>query len=72
MRERTDATEFDEVRVISLPPPTTAAVNRLLREEHGWHLLDVRVTERPGGGDASTGGVMVVYVLGHEAAGATG
>jgi hypothetical protein len=41
-----DGSDFDEVRVISLPPPQTAAVNRLLREEEGWHLLEARVTER--------------------------
>lgn len=54
---------FDELRVITLPPPQTAAVNRLLREEDGWRLLDVRVTERRV--DSGTE-VLVVYVLGHE------
>jgi hypothetical protein len=58
--------DFDELRVISLPPPQTAAVNRLLREEHGWVVLDVRVTERPGG--AAGCETVVVYVMGHRAA----
>ncbi|MFN8232226.1 MAG: hypothetical protein U0V56_01665 [Actinomycetota bacterium] len=54
---------FDEIRVISLPPPITAAVNRLLQEEEGWRIVDARVTERrDSGGDI---GAMVVYVLGH-------
>jgi hypothetical protein len=54
---------LDEVRVITLPPPQTAAVNRLLREESGWKVLDVRVIERR----TSEGGAepWVVYVLGH-------
>lgn len=53
---------LDEVRVIELPPPQTAAVNRLLREETGWRLLETRVVERPGDDGAR---VSVVYVLGH-------
>lgn len=64
MSRRDGCTEFDEVRVISLPQPITAAVNRLLREERGWQLLDVRITDKPSDGNA---GVMVVYVLGHVA-----
>jgi hypothetical protein len=53
---------FDEVRVMTLPPPQTAAVNRLLREEEDWYLLDVRVTQHVAPEGAET---MVVYVLGH-------
>jgi hypothetical protein len=56
--------DLDEVRAITLPPPQTGAVNRLLREEAGWVLLEVRVTDR--GGDA--GGPTVTYVLGHRRA----
>jgi hypothetical protein len=41
-----NSSDFDEVRVISLPPPQTAAVNKLLLEETGWVLVDARVTER--------------------------
>ena len=52
--------EFDEVRAISLPPPQTAAVNRLLREESGWVLLDARVSQ-PGSEEP-----MVVYVVAHR------
>jgi hypothetical protein len=62
MRTDSDA-RFDEVRVITLPPPQTAAVNRLLREEQGWQLLDVRVTEQRDGSETET---LVVYVLGHR------
>ena len=54
---------FDEIRVISLPPPQTAAVNRLLREETGWRLLEVRVTEGPSPEGQPV--AVVVYVLGH-------
>jgi hypothetical protein len=56
---------FDEVRVISLPPPQTAAVNRLLREEEGWRMLEVRVVERRLSADGAIE-PYVVYVLGHE------
>ncbi|MDO8211984.1 hypothetical protein [Conexibacter sp. CPCC 206217] len=45
--------------MIVLPPPQTAAVNRLLREERGWRLLEVKVAEGAGGA------LQVVYVLGH-------
>lgn len=57
------ALDLDEVRVIELPPPQTAAVNRLLREETGWRLLETRVVERPG---EAGNRVSVVYVLGHR------
>jgi hypothetical protein len=64
--------ELDEVRVITLPPPQTAAVNRLLREEKGWCVLDARVTERkvlgPQGLETEQ---LVVYVMGHRGPGAT-
>jgi hypothetical protein len=53
---------YDEVRVITLPPPQTAAVNRLLREEEGWRLLEARVTERKVDDHAEP---LVVYVLAH-------
>jgi hypothetical protein len=59
---------YDEIRVISLPPPQTAAVNRLLREEQGWTLLDVRVTQSltpPADGSPGGSETLVVYVLGH-------
>lgn len=62
--------EFDEVRSIALPPPQTAAVNRLLREEEGWLLLDARVSEHPVAQDDGVGArhePMVVYVLAHRA-----
>ncbi|MDO8187661.1 hypothetical protein Q5424_14065 [Conexibacter sp. JD483] len=54
---------LDEVRVIVLPPPQTAAVNRLLREERGWRLLEVKVA------DGAGGALQVVYVLGHTTGG---
>lgn len=57
---------LDEVRVITLPPPQTAAVNRLLREEEGWTLLEARVVERR---EAEATRVEVVYVLGHTGGG---
>lgn len=63
--------ELDEVRVISLPPPQTAAVNRLLREEQGWVLLDVRVGERvaySSVGEPAQVEPVVHYVMGHRRA----
>lgn len=59
--------EFDEVRVIMLPPPDTAAVNRLLREESGWRFVEAQVTERrviEDEGDPINKPV-VIYILGH-------
>jgi hypothetical protein len=60
--------DFDEVRVISLPPHQTAAVNRLLREEAGWSLLEVRVVEKTtdDGSDVWRPQSIVIYVLGHR------
>jgi hypothetical protein len=58
--------QFDEIRVITLPPPQTAAVNRLLREEQGWRLIDARVTERSRlEGTSEMRETLIVYVLGH-------
>lgn len=62
MRTQSANGQFDEIRVISLPPNQTAAVNRLLREEDGWRILDARVTQDLGPDRADT---LVVYVLGH-------
>jgi hypothetical protein len=57
---------IDEVRVIVLRPPVTAAVNRLLREEQGWELLDVRLFA-DGEADPAGAEARVAYVLGHRA-----
>jgi hypothetical protein len=57
--------DIDEVRVIVLPPPITAAVNRLLREETGWRLLEVRVFA-DGEADPAGSQARVAYVLGHS------
>lgn len=57
--------QFDEIRVITLPPPQTAAVNRLLREEEGWRLLEARVSERARAARSEGLDTVVVYVLGH-------
>jgi hypothetical protein len=59
------AVDIDEVRVIVLPPPITAAVNRLLREETGWRLLEVRVFA-DGEADPAGSQARVAYVLGHS------
>lgn len=65
MTEQTEAARegLDEVRVIVLPPPQTAAVNRLLREESGWSLLETKVVERQAPDRTS---IEVVYVMGHR------
>jgi hypothetical protein len=54
---------FDEVRVLALPTTTTAGVNRLLGEEVGWRILDVRVAENATVNEGVKSSV--VYVLGH-------
>jgi hypothetical protein len=59
--------DIDEVRVLVLPPPLTAAVNRLLREEEGWRLLDVRLFA-DGEADPAGSQARVAYVLGHSRA----
>lgn len=61
--------DFQEVRTLNLPPRQTAGVNRLLREEEGWRVLDVKVVQETTQ-DPETNELVhetrVVYVMGQE------
>lgn len=61
--------EFQEVRTLNLPPRQTGAVNRLLREEDGWKVLDVNTvqeTVRDPDTNELVHETRVIYVMGQE------
>lgn len=63
------AGDYQEVRTLNLPPRQTAGVNRLLREEEGWHVLDAKVVQETTQ-DPETNELVhetrVIYVMGQE------